>query len=107
MIVVTHEMGFARQVADRVVFMDQGEIVEINAPAEFFAAPQHERTKAVPEPDFAVRKRCVGAAGVCSDSRQDWRGMIRHCEEPKGATKQSSLYAGRCRWIASSLRSSQ
>src|SRR5580692_9775450 len=46
MIVVTHEMGFARQVADRVVFMDQGEIVEINAPEEFFAAPRHERTKA-------------------------------------------------------------
>ncbi len=45
MIVVTHEMGFARKVADRVVFMDQGEIVEINAPAEFFADPQHERTK--------------------------------------------------------------
>ncbi len=45
MIVVTHEMGFARQVADRVVFMDQGEIVEINAPAEFFANPRHERTK--------------------------------------------------------------
>src|SRR6202041_542064 len=46
MIVVTHEMGFPRQVADRVVFMDQGEIVEINAPEEFFAAPRHERTKA-------------------------------------------------------------
>jgi general L-amino acid transport system ATP-binding protein len=45
MMVVTHEMGFARKVADRVVFMDQGEIVEINAPAEFFANPQHERTK--------------------------------------------------------------
>ena len=45
MIVVTHEMGFARNVADRVVFMDQGEIVEINAPGEFFANPQHERTK--------------------------------------------------------------
>jgi general L-amino acid transport system ATP-binding protein len=45
MIVVTHEMGFARKVADRVAFMDQGEIVEINAPAEFFGAPQHERTK--------------------------------------------------------------
>jgi general L-amino acid transport system ATP-binding protein len=45
MMVVTHEMGFARQVADRVVFMDQGEIVEINAPAEFFANPRHERTK--------------------------------------------------------------
>jgi general L-amino acid transport system ATP-binding protein len=45
MIVVTHEMGFARQVADRVVFMDGGEIVEVNAPAPFFDRPQHERTK--------------------------------------------------------------
>jgi general L-amino acid transport system ATP-binding protein len=45
MLVVTHEMGFARQVADRVVFMDRGEIVEINAPEAFFANPQHERTK--------------------------------------------------------------
>ena len=45
MLVVTHEMGFARQVADRVVFMDRGEIVEMNAPEAFFAAPQHERTR--------------------------------------------------------------
>ena len=45
MIVVSHEMGFARQVADRVVFMDMGEIVEINAPDAFFDHPQHERTK--------------------------------------------------------------
>jgi general L-amino acid transport system ATP-binding protein len=45
MVVVTHEMGFARQVANRVVFMDNGEIVEINEPAEFFAHPRHERTK--------------------------------------------------------------
>jgi general L-amino acid transport system ATP-binding protein len=45
MIVVTHEMGFARKVADRVVFMDQGEIVEINTPAEFFDQPRHERTR--------------------------------------------------------------
>ena len=45
MIVVTHEMGFARQVADRVVFMDGGEIVEVNAPIPFFQHPQHERTK--------------------------------------------------------------
>jgi general L-amino acid transport system ATP-binding protein len=45
MIVVTHEMGFARNVADRIVFMDEGEIVEINAPGEFFANPRHERTK--------------------------------------------------------------
>jgi len=45
MLVVTHEMGFARQVADRMVFMDGGQIVEINTPAEFFTNPQHERTK--------------------------------------------------------------
>jgi general L-amino acid transport system ATP-binding protein len=45
MLVVTHEMGFARQVADRVVFMDLGQIVEMNVPEEFFAHPQHERTK--------------------------------------------------------------
>ncbi len=45
MIVVTHEMGFARQIADRVVFMDNGEIVEINAPAPFFDNPRHPRTK--------------------------------------------------------------
>ena len=45
MLVVTHEMGFAKQVADRVVFMDRGEIVEINAPEAFFAAPKHERTR--------------------------------------------------------------
>ena len=45
MLCVTHEMGFARQVADRVVFMDEGQIVEMNAPEEFFANPQHERTK--------------------------------------------------------------
>jgi general L-amino acid transport system ATP-binding protein len=45
MLVVTHEMAFARQVADRIVFMDAGEIVEINAPVEFFANPRHQRTK--------------------------------------------------------------
>ncbi|MDR7866389.1 MAG: amino acid ABC transporter ATP-binding protein [Sporomusaceae bacterium] len=45
MIVVTHEMGFAREVADRVIFMDEGAIVEQSPPAEFFAAPKNERTK--------------------------------------------------------------
>jgi len=45
MLVVTHEMGFARQVADRVIFMDAGQIVEMNEPNEFFTHPQHERTK--------------------------------------------------------------
>lgn len=45
MIVVTHEMGFARQVADRVIFMDAGQIVEQGTPAEIFDSPQEERTK--------------------------------------------------------------
>ena len=45
MLVVTHEMGFARQVANRIVFMDEGQIVEANTPQAFFDSPQHERTK--------------------------------------------------------------
>ena len=46
MIVVTHEMGFARAAAHRVVFMDEGQVVEEAPAAEFFARPRHERTKA-------------------------------------------------------------
>jgi len=46
MIVVTHEMGFAREVGDQVVFMDQGVVVEKGVPTEVFANPQHDRTKA-------------------------------------------------------------
>jgi general L-amino acid transport system ATP-binding protein len=45
MICVTHEMGFARQVANRVIFMDAGQIIEAHEPKEFFANPQHERTR--------------------------------------------------------------
>jgi polar amino acid transport system ATP-binding protein len=46
MICVTHEMGFARQVADRVIFMASGEIIEEADPEVFFKSPQHERTRA-------------------------------------------------------------
>ena len=45
MLCVTHEMGFARQVADRVIFMDAGRIVEVNEPNAFFDNPQHERAR--------------------------------------------------------------
>ena len=45
MLVVTHEMGFAREVANRVIFMDEGQIIEQNEPAEFFDNPQNDRTK--------------------------------------------------------------
>ena len=46
MVVVTHEMGFAREVGDRVIFMDDGLVVEENSPAELFDSPQHPRTQA-------------------------------------------------------------
>jgi len=45
MIVVSHEMGFAREVADRIAFMDEGQIVEMAPPGQFFAHPKHARTK--------------------------------------------------------------
>jgi general L-amino acid transport system ATP-binding protein len=45
MLVVSHEMGFARQVADRIILMADGQIVEMNEPTAFFENPQHERTK--------------------------------------------------------------
>ncbi len=45
MLVVTHEMGFAKEVANRIVFMDAGQIIESNTPANFFANPQHARTQ--------------------------------------------------------------
>ena len=45
MVVVTHEMGFAREVADRVIFMDQGAVLERAAPHDFFNRPQHPRTQ--------------------------------------------------------------
>ena len=46
MLCVTHEMGFAREVADRIIFMDGGEIIETGPPGEFFKNPRHERTRA-------------------------------------------------------------
>jgi len=45
MVVVSHEMGFARNAADRIIFMDEGQIVEQNTPDVFFTNPSHERTK--------------------------------------------------------------
>ena len=45
MLIATHEMGFAREVADRVIFMDEGAIVDVGTPEHFFTNPTHERTK--------------------------------------------------------------
>ena len=57
MLCVTHEMGFARSVADRVIFMDEGQIVEQNSPAEFFSNPRGERTR-----DFL--SKILSSAGI-------------------------------------------
>ena len=54
MICVTHEMGFARQVANRVIFMDQGQIIEQNEPEEFFSQSAARAHQAVPQPDPAL-----------------------------------------------------
>lgn len=45
MVVVSHEMGFAREVGDRIIFMDEGVIVEENSPTKFFALPKEQRTR--------------------------------------------------------------
>jgi ABC-type polar amino acid transport system ATPase subunit len=58
MLCVTHEMGFARQVADRVIFMDEGEIVEENAPEAFFSNPAKRAHQAVPQPSNISQVIC-------------------------------------------------
>jgi general L-amino acid transport system ATP-binding protein len=55
MLCVTHEMGFARQVADRVIFMDAGQIVEMSAPSEFFFQPTARAHETVPGTGFALK----------------------------------------------------
>src|SRR5450631_4397404 len=62
MVCVTHEMGFARQVADRVIFMDAGRIVEANSPDHFFNNPQHERTRKFLG-EILSKHKMLGAAG--------------------------------------------
>ena len=64
MLCVTHEMGFARQVANRVIFMDQGQIVEQNAPAEFFDQSAARAHQAVPQPDPALGAERLLEAGL-------------------------------------------
>ena len=60
MICVTHEMGFARSVADRVIFMDEGQIIEQNTPVEFFNHPKSERTQRLPVEDPRALGRRTG-----------------------------------------------
>ena len=92
MLCVTHEMGFARQVADRIVFMDKGEIVEEAPPEPFFNNPRSERTRAVPQPDpritetehapqsaAAIDPARLNADGVRADARTSYSDATRVC----------------------------
>jgi ABC-type polar amino acid transport system ATPase subunit len=82
MLCVTHEMNFARQVADRIIFMDAGQIVEMNSPAEFFARPRHERTA-----PFSDKSSTKPKKGV--PSHVDYRrapGGARHHASGTGRT---------------------
>ena len=75
MLVVSHEMGFARQVANRMVLMDAGQIVEVNEPEAFFDAPAARADQAVPEPDSAL-SRC-GRALACAEGRKQGNQRCR------------------------------
>ena len=57
MLVVTHEMGFAREAADRVIFIDGGVIVEDSAPEEFFRTPQEQASSGFPEQDALIKQK--------------------------------------------------
>jgi ABC-type methionine transport system ATPase subunit len=78
MLCVTHEMGFARQVANRVIFMDQGQIVEQNEPEEFFTNPQVRAHQAVPQPDPAAPEFVSGALfrGLANVGRKGRTGRV-------------------------------
>ena len=67
MIVVTHEMGFARDVADRVVVMDAGEIVELADAGEIFGAPQFAANRRVPAPRSALTIQPGSTTGEAND----------------------------------------
>ena len=68
MIVVTHEMGFAREVGDSLVFMDDGVVVEKGHPSEVLSNPQEDRTKALPVRECHGELTEVGQAGVAASS---------------------------------------
>ena len=112
MIVVTHEMGFAREVADRVVFMADGQIVEVGTPEHFFTDPTRGAHEAVPLPDpltppnmpriaalsarFQALSVRVGseaggeslAEGALGRRRRRWRGAGRRRGAHRGGTAQ-------------------
>ena len=94
MLCVTHEMGFARQVANRVIFMDQGQIIEQNSPERVLQQSQERADQAVPEPDPALdaqvvlpRRQPTPKRGEACGSRID-RGMQSRVN--KTADMQSS-----------------
>ena len=100
MIVVSHEMGFARTVAHRIMFMDEGQIVEQNEPEEFFNNPKSRPHQAVPEPDTVPLRRAPTGPGAGDgpgrpDINRPARPSRRHIR------RRSRRRRGRCRCRAS------
>ncbi len=82
MVIVTHEMGFAREVADRVLFIDQGVVMEQGTPEELFGSPKNERTKSFLSRFSKLNMKGYGTSKACSmhkkstPSNTDWRGRL-------------------------------
>ena len=109
MLCVTHEMGFARKVANRVIFMDQGQIVEQNTPVEFFDHPAARAHQAVPQPDPALselRSRAGRRQKVPKRRARSCSGWLDTSRLPAmAAPSASSLGAGARRRASSSAPS--
>ena len=106
MLCVTHEMGFARTVANRVIFMDRGEIIEQNAPEEFFNNPQLGAHQAVPQPDpasltggTATELSMRHATDAALDQLEDMLRAVRKNHPILRERKRGAFYKGGQRWL--------
>ncbi len=94
MLCVTHEMGFAQAVANRVIFMDQGQIVEQNEPKEFFNNPKSRPDEAVPEPDPRALTAGPENDGGLSAPRRPGHGPRLPPEDISAKMKSDGEFAG-------------
>ena len=89
MLVVSHEMGFARQVADRVILMDDGQIVEVNEPKDFFANPQHERTQTLSATNSSL-------SGLAANDRSSLTRTSSYCRVDENVPTFNNAARLRC-----------
>ena len=111
MICVTHEMGFARQVADRVIFMDEGQIVEMNDARGVLREPAARAHQALPQPDPALRRRAADVLSiallVCAAASASSLALVRSPTRRAVAVDRRGDRAGsrpRARWRSAADR---